>query len=81
MELAPHDCVEPGKERSMATVKGLIPLRIYPTDSGYIALEQPSGDDHTDCLCLLSVDQVPDVIRELETLYANRQSWAELARE
>jgi hypothetical protein len=65
----------------MATVKGLIPLRIYPTDGGYVALEQPSGDDHSDCLCLLSVDQLPDVIRELEALYANRQTWAEFARE
>jgi hypothetical protein len=64
----------------MPTVKGLIPLDIYATDSGYIALAQPGGDDRAECLCLLSVDQLPDVIRELEALYANRQAWAEPTR-
>lgn len=65
----------------MSTVKGLIPLSIYATDSGYVALEQPGGLGRAKCLCLLSVDQLPDVIRELESLYADRQTWAEFARE
>ena len=61
----------------MRTINGQIPVDIYTTEGGYVALKQPSQHGGDDALCLLSVDQLPDVIRELQALYADRQSWAE----
>jgi hypothetical protein len=59
----------------MRTIKGLIQTDIYTTEGGYVALKQPSQLGGDDSICLLSVDQLPDVIGELQTLYANRQRW------
>ena len=59
----------------MRTIKGLIQTDIYTTEGGYVALKQPSQLGGEDPICLLSVDQLPEVIGELQTLYANRQQW------
>jgi hypothetical protein len=59
----------------MRTIKGLIQTDIYTTEGGYVALKQPSEFGGDDSICLLSVDQLPDVIGELQTLYADRQRW------
>jgi hypothetical protein len=61
----------------MRTIDGQIRIDIYTTEDGYVALKQMSQVEGADSLCLLSVDQIPGVIRELQALYANRQSWAD----
>jgi hypothetical protein len=65
----------------MRTIRGLIQIDIYTTEGGYVALKQPSQLGGDDSICLLSVDQLPEVIGELETLYENRQRWAETTPE
>ena len=61
----------------MRTIDGQIRVDIYTTEEGYVALKQPSQLGGDDSLCLLSVDQLPDVIRELEALYADRHLWVD----
>jgi hypothetical protein len=65
----------------MRTINGLIRLDIYTTEGGYVALKQPSQLGGDDSVCLLSVDQLPDVIRELQALYADRQRWVDATAE
>jgi hypothetical protein len=65
----------------MRKIEGLIETDIYTTEGGYVALKQPSQQEGNDSVCLLSADQLPDVIRELQKLYADRQRWAEAAPE
>ena len=62
----------------MHRIKGLIQTDIYATDDGHVALKQGDRDD---CICRFSVDQLPEVIGVLQSLYADRQTWAEPARE
>jgi hypothetical protein len=63
----------------MRTLAGLIETTVYTTD-GYVAIEQPRLGGEI-CICLISVDQLPDVIRELEALYEQRRMWAEVRPE
>ena len=65
----------------MRTIDGQIRVDIYTTEGGYVALKQPSQIGGDDALCLLSVDQLPDVISELQALYADRTRWAETVAE
>jgi hypothetical protein len=64
---------------TMRKFPGLVETPIYTTD-GYVAVAQP-GAEGEERVCLISVDQLPDVIRELEALYEKRSTWAELATE
>lgn len=61
---------------------GAVATEIYTTEGGYVALRQPSevdaGDDQ---VCILSADQLPQLIRELQTLYDRRKTWEEAAAE
>jgi hypothetical protein len=61
----------------MRTIRGLIQTDIYTTEGGYVALKQPSQLGGDGAICLLSVDQLPEVIGELEALYENRQRWVD----
>jgi hypothetical protein len=63
------------------TIGGLIETDIYTTEDGLVALKQPGQAGRDDGLCLLSVDQLPEIIGELQALYADRQRWAEAPRE
>jgi hypothetical protein len=65
----------------MRKIKGLIETHIYTTEGGYVALKQPSPLGADDAICLLSADQLLDVIGELQMLYENRQNWMETAPE
>ena len=65
----------------MRTIKGVIQTDIYTTEGGYVALKQPSQLGGDDSVCLLSVDQLPDVISELQELYASRQRWEDATPE
>jgi hypothetical protein len=65
----------------MRTIDGQIRIDIYTTEEGYVALKQASELEGADSLCLLSVDQLPGVIRELQALYADRRSWADATPE
>ena len=57
-------------------ISGRFETQIYPTDDGLVALEQAK-----DVVVLLSVDQLPAVIRELQACYDNRAEWQEPPRE
>jgi hypothetical protein len=61
----------------MRKIDGQIELAIYTTEAGYVALKQETESGRDDVVCLVSVDQLPDVIAELQDLYANRRAWAE----
>jgi len=61
---------------------GAVKTEIYTTEGGYVAVRQPSEvDSADDQVCILSADQLPQLIRELQTLYDNRKSWEEAAAE
>ena len=60
---------------------GTVDTEIYTTEGGYVAITQPSPSAETAQICLLSADQLPELIRELQTLYANRRTWEEAAAE
>jgi hypothetical protein len=58
---------------------GTVETEIYTTEGGYVAITQPSAD--TNQICLLSADQLPQLIRELQALYDDRRTWQEAAAE
>jgi hypothetical protein len=64
----------------MTTIEGAIETQIYTTEGGYVALKQPrEGSD--DAICLLTADQLPEIIERLQGLYADRKRWEEAAAE
>jgi hypothetical protein len=56
-------------------IRGSYETNIDTTQGGYIRIEQPDpmGDDPM--IVLLSADQLPKVIEELQALYDDRESW------
>jgi hypothetical protein len=58
---------------------GTVDTEIYTTEGGYVAIKQPAPIAKTEQVCLLSADQLPELIRELQALYDNRQTWDEAA--
>jgi hypothetical protein len=54
---------------------------IYTTEGGYVAIKQPAANADSEQVCLLSADQLPEVIRELQTLYDDRRTWEETVAE
>lgn len=60
---------------------GTVDTEIYTTEGGYVALSQPAPTAEQEQLCLLSADQLPQLIRELQALYDHRKSWEEAAVE
>lgn len=61
---------------------GSVQTEIYTTEGGYVAIRQPAQVDAADDqVCILSADQLPQVIRELQRLYDTRKKWEEAATE
>jgi hypothetical protein len=60
---------------------GTVETEIYLAEGGYVALHQPANDRDAEQICLLSADQLPELIRELQALYDDRKSWEEAAVE
>jgi hypothetical protein len=56
---------------------GTVETEISTIDGGYVAITQPARDADFEQVCLLSADQLPELIRELQALYDDRQSWQE----
>jgi hypothetical protein len=56
---------------------GNVETEISTTDGGYIAIRQPAQDTAYEQVCLLSADQLPEIIRELQALYDDRKAWQE----
>jgi hypothetical protein len=54
---------------------GTVETEIYTTEGGYVAIKQPAPTAETEQVCLLSADQLPQLIRELQTLYDDRKTW------
>jgi hypothetical protein len=46
-----------------------------------VAIKQPAKTPDVEQICLLSADQLPGLIRELQALYDDRKSWEEAAVE
>jgi hypothetical protein len=64
----------------METIDGPIETQIYTTEGGYVALKQArEGSD--DAICLLTADQLPEIIGRLQALYEERKRWEEAAAE
>ena len=60
---------------------GTVETEIYTTEGGYVAIKQPAPTAEHEQVCLLSADQLPELIRELQTLYDDRRTWEEAAAE
>jgi hypothetical protein len=60
---------------------GVIETDIYTTEGGYVAIRQTAGDSDAEQVCLLSADQLPQVIRKLQALYYDRKKWEEASVE
>jgi hypothetical protein len=61
---------------------GTIETVLYTTEGGYVAIKQPAQVVAADeQVCLLSSDQLPELIRELQALYDDRKTWEEAAVE
>lgn len=60
---------------------GSVDTQMYLAEGGYVALQQPSQASGNDHVVLLSQDQLPELIRELQALYDDRKSWEEAAVE
>jgi hypothetical protein len=56
---------------------GTVETEISTIDGGYVAIRQPAQDAAFEQVCLLSADQLPELIRELQALYDDRRSWQE----
>jgi hypothetical protein len=56
---------------------GTVETEIYTTEGGYVAIVQPGQLAAGEQVCLLTADQLPVLIRELQTLYDERQTWVE----
>jgi hypothetical protein len=60
---------------------GIVETEIYTTEGGYVAIRQPAPTSADEQICLLSADQLPELIRELAALYDDRKTWEEAAVE
>ena len=60
---------------------GTLDTEIYLAEGGYVALQQPSQPRGNQQVLLLSADQLPELIRELQVLYDDRKTWEEAAVE
>jgi hypothetical protein len=60
---------------------GTVETEIYTTEGGYVAVRQPAPTAEEEQLCLLSADQLPQLIRELQALYDDRKRWEEASVE
>jgi hypothetical protein len=58
---------------------GTVETEIYTTEGGYVVIKQPAQIAANEQICLLSADQLPELIRELQTLYDGRKTWEETA--
>ena len=56
---------------------GTVETEISTTDGGYVAIRQPAQDPAFEQVCLLTSDQLPEIIRELQALYDDRKAWQE----
>ena len=56
---------------------GTVDTEIYTTEGGYVAIMQPGELAAGEQICLLTADQLPALIRELQALYDDRQKWVE----
>jgi hypothetical protein len=64
----------------MERIDGTIETEIYTTEGGYVALKQVrEGSD--DAICLLTADQLPEIIERLQAFYGERKRWEETAAE
>ena len=57
------------------TIGGVFATEIYVIDDGYLAIEQAFGT-----VVLLAPDELPVVIKELQTHYDSRAQWQEPIR-
>ena len=62
-------------------IDGNLETEVFVTEGGFVAIRQPARIDRSDQICLLSADQIPPIVRELEALYAKRQEWEETTTE
>ncbi len=60
---------------------GNVETEIYTTEGGYVAIRQPAQNESDEQLCILSADQLPQLIRELQALYETRRTWEEASVE
>ena len=60
---------------------GTVETEIYTTEGGYVAIKQPAPSAAIEQICLLSADQLPELIRELQSLYDDRRTWEEAVAE
>ena len=60
---------------------GAVETEIYTTEGGYVAIKQPATTPDVEQICLLSADQLPELISELQALYDDRKTWEEAAVE
>ena len=60
---------------------GTVETEIYTTEGGYVAIKQPARTAADEQICLLSADQLPQLIRELQALYDDRKAWEETSVE
>jgi hypothetical protein len=56
-------------------IKGSFQTEIYVTKAGYVGIKQPDPMGGEDSTILLSADQLPLVIKELQALFEDRLSW------
>jgi hypothetical protein len=64
------------------TIKGgSVDTHLYLAEGGYVALQQPAQPAGNDQVVLLSAEQLPELIRELQALYDDRKTWEEAAVE
>jgi hypothetical protein len=56
---------------------GVVETEIYTTEGGYVAIRQEAADAAAEQVCILSADQLPQLIRELQALYDDRKRWQE----
>lgn len=64
----------------MDKIDGTIETQIYTTEGGYVALKQ-SKEGSDDAICLLTADQLPEIVERLQALYKERKRWEEAAAE
>jgi hypothetical protein len=49
---------------------------IYVSDGDYVAIKQANGVGDEDVVVILTADQLPHVIQELQTLWEKRVEWS-----
>lgn len=60
---------------------GSVDTQMYVAEGGYVALQQSAQPTGNDQVVLLSAEQLPELIRELQALYDDRKTWEEAAVE